>query len=92
MNKVELLAPAGDLSCLKTAINLGADAVYFGAQAFSARAYAKTFRRKTFERALPTPIITVLRPTAPSIPFYLTMNWQKPWPPYTIYTIWVLMP
>ena len=43
MNKVELLAPAGDLSCLKTAINLGADAVYFGAQAFSARAYAKNF-------------------------------------------------
>lgn len=43
MNKPELLAPAGDLSCLKTAVNVGADAVYFGGQAFSARAYAKNF-------------------------------------------------
>ena len=52
MNKVELLAPAGDLSCLKTAINVGADAVYFGAQAFSARAYAKNFSPKDIREGI----------------------------------------
>ena len=30
MNKVELLAPAGNFSKLKTAIYYGADAVYIG--------------------------------------------------------------
>ena len=30
MNKPELLAPAGNLEKLKTAINFGADAVYLG--------------------------------------------------------------
>ena len=30
MNKVELLAPAGNLKKLKIAIAYGADAVYFG--------------------------------------------------------------
>ena len=30
MNKIELLAPAGDLEKLKTALIYGADAVYFG--------------------------------------------------------------
>ena len=37
-NKIELLAPAGDLDKLKTAIDFGADAVYFGAEMFSLRA------------------------------------------------------
>ena len=43
MKKVELLAPAGDLECLKVAINNGADAVYLGGENFSARAYANNF-------------------------------------------------
>ena len=30
MNKIELLAPAGDLQRLKTAVRYGADAVYIG--------------------------------------------------------------
>lgn len=30
MNKPELLAPAGDMECLKTALKFGADAVYIG--------------------------------------------------------------
>ena len=38
MNKIELLAPAGDLEKLKTAIDYGADAVYFGGEMFSLRA------------------------------------------------------
>lgn len=40
MNKLELLAPAGDLEKLKIAIIYGADAVYFGGQNFSLRAGA----------------------------------------------------
>ena len=43
MKKVELLAPAGSLECLKVAIDNGADAVYIGGQSFSARAYAENF-------------------------------------------------
>ena len=38
--KLELLAPAGDLEKLKTAIEYGADAVYFGGEMFSLRAGA----------------------------------------------------
>lgn len=40
MDKIELLAPAGDLEKLKTAIDYGADAVYFGGDRFSLRAGA----------------------------------------------------
>ena len=37
IKKPELLAPAGDLIKLKTAIDYGADAVYIGGKAFSLR-------------------------------------------------------
>ena len=40
MRKPEILAPAGNLEKLKTAIDYGADAVYLGGSKFSARAYA----------------------------------------------------
>ena len=43
MNRVELLAPAGNMDCLKVAVNYGADAVYFGGTSFSARAFAGNF-------------------------------------------------
>ncbi len=43
MKKMELLAPAGDLEKLKTAVIYGADAVYFGGEAFSLRAGADNF-------------------------------------------------
>mgnify|MGYP000843919365 FL=1 len=43
MNKIELLAPAGDLEKLKIAIIYGADAVYFGGEMFSLRAGAGNF-------------------------------------------------
>jgi len=39
----ELLAPAGDMECLRAAVEKGADAVYFGGKSFSARAYAGNF-------------------------------------------------
>ena len=43
MKKMELLAPAGDLEKLKIAIDYGADAVYFGGEAFGLRAGAGNF-------------------------------------------------
>jgi putative protease len=42
-NKVELLAPAGDLNRGKIAFDFGADAIYFGGQAYSLRARASNF-------------------------------------------------
>ena len=43
MDKIELLAPAGDLEKLKIAVIYGADAVYFGGETFSLRAGAGNF-------------------------------------------------
>ncbi|WP_031516588.1 peptidase U32 family protein [Desulfofalx alkaliphila] len=43
MQKPELLAPAGDLEKLKTAVIYGADAVYLGGRQFSLRAGAANF-------------------------------------------------
>lgn len=43
MSKVELLAPAGDMQKLKTALYFGADAVYVGGKALSLRASAGNF-------------------------------------------------
>ena len=43
MNKIELLAPAGDLEKLKIAIDYGADAVYFGGEMFGLRSGARNF-------------------------------------------------
>ena len=43
INKPELLAPAGNLECVAAAVRNGADAVYLGAKAFSARAFAENF-------------------------------------------------
>ena len=40
---IELLAPAGDLEKLKTALIYGADAVFVGGQNFSLRARASNF-------------------------------------------------
>ena len=43
MNKVELLAPAGNLEKAKIALIYGADAVYIGGKKFSLRARASNF-------------------------------------------------
>lgn len=45
MNKVELLAPAGNLEKAKIAIYYGCDAVYVGGKEFSLRARASNFTR-----------------------------------------------
>lgn len=49
---IELLSPAGDFECLKSAVQNGADAVYFGASSFSARAFASNFDDDVLEKAI----------------------------------------
>ncbi|OAX46389.1 U32 family peptidase [Paenibacillus sp. AD87] len=41
---VELLAPAGDWDCMRSAVANGADAIFFGVEKFNARARANNFR------------------------------------------------
>ncbi len=43
MAKPELLLPAGNIECLRAAVNNGADAVYLGLQSFNARRKADNF-------------------------------------------------
>ncbi len=51
-NKIELLAPAGNMEKLKTAIYFGADAVYMGGQSFSLRSFSQNFSEdEIFEAA-----------------------------------------
>ncbi len=46
MNKIELLAPSGNIESFMAAVSAGADAVYVGLKDFSARAKAKNFSYK----------------------------------------------
>ncbi len=48
----ELLAPAGNMECLVAAVKAGADAVYFGAGAFNARARAGNFDNDSLREAV----------------------------------------
>lgn len=52
MSKVELLSPAGDLECLKVAVQNGANAVYFGAEQFNARINSTNFGREELVQAI----------------------------------------
>ncbi|MEW9095076.1 MAG: U32 family peptidase [Clostridiaceae bacterium] len=52
MKKVELLAPAGSMESLYSAVNSGADAVYLGGSKFSARAYASNFDEENMTKAV----------------------------------------
>lgn len=49
---IDLLSPVGDFKCLKAAIQNGADSVYFGANLFSARAFASNFDLEELEKAI----------------------------------------
>lgn len=51
MNKIELLAPAGDLARAKVAYLYGADAVYVGGKRFSLRARASNFELADLKEA-----------------------------------------
>lgn len=52
MKKIELLAPAGDITKLKMAILYGADAVYIGGEAFGLRTASKNFDNDTMLEAV----------------------------------------
>ncbi len=49
---IELLSPVGNFECLKSAVQNGANAVYFGSNLFSARAFAKNFDKEELEQAI----------------------------------------
>ena len=49
---IELLSPVGDFDCLKAAVQNGANAVYFGSNLFSARAFAQNFGKEELEQAI----------------------------------------
>lgn len=49
---IELLSPVGDFECLKAAVQNGADSVYFGADIFSARAFAHNFDLDELKKAI----------------------------------------
>lgn len=51
-SEIELLSPAGNFECLKAAVQNGANCVYFGANLFSARAYANNFDDNELESAI----------------------------------------
>ena len=52
MKKIELLAPAGNMECLKAAVMAGCDAVYLGGDHFGARAFSKNFSREEIVTAI----------------------------------------
>ncbi len=52
MNKIELLAPAGNFEKLKTALYYGADAVYVGGKSFSLRAFSNNFTNEELVDAI----------------------------------------
>lgn len=49
---IDLLSPVGDFECLKAAVQNGANSVYFGANLFSARAFASNFNLSELEQAI----------------------------------------
>ena len=51
-NKIELLAPAGDMEKLKTALHFGADAVYFAGKNYGLRAYGTNFDEFSIKEAM----------------------------------------
>ncbi len=50
MKKPELMAPAGDWTMLRTAVQSGANAVYFGVDKLNMRAKAKNFNVRDFKK------------------------------------------
>ncbi len=67
MKKPELLAPAGNMEKLKTALHYGADAVYMGLSQFSLRARADNFSAEGLEEAA-----RLVRQAGKK--FYITLN------------------
>lgn len=49
---IEILAPAGDMEKLKTAVHFGADAVYFAGKKFGLRAFGTNFENHQIKEAM----------------------------------------
>ncbi|MFZ5954848.1 MAG: U32 family peptidase [Nanoarchaeota archaeon] len=69
LKKIELLAPAGNFQCLHSAINAGANAVYFGLKEFNMRDSAKNFSIRDLDK-----INKVCHGSKRDIKKYLTLN------------------
>jgi putative protease len=52
MKELELLAPAGDMEKLKTALHFGADAVYFAGKKYGLRAFGTNFENSSLKDAI----------------------------------------
>lgn len=52
MDKIELLAPAGDFEKLKTALHFGADAVYFAGKKYGLRAFGTNFENDDLKKTV----------------------------------------
>ena len=52
MGKLEILAPAGGMDSVYSAVRTGADAIYIGAQQFSARASAHNFDKEQLKEVV----------------------------------------
>lgn len=52
INKPEILAPAGDMDCLKNALSFGADAVYLAGEEFGMRTAPKNFDNDALMQAV----------------------------------------
>ena len=64
---LEILAPAGNESCAIAAMNSGADAIYLGLSAFSARQSAENFDEAAFKRL-------ILKAHCLGVKVYVAMN------------------
>ncbi|MBQ7913622.1 MAG: U32 family peptidase [Clostridia bacterium] len=64
---LEILAPAGNEACANAAINSGADAIYLGFSAFSARQSAENFDEAAFRRL-------ILKAHCLGVKVYVAMN------------------
>ena len=63
----EFLSPAGNIECLKAAINNGADACYLGGKSFGARAFAGNFNNEELKEAVEYAHLYVVK-------IYITVN------------------
>jgi putative protease len=67
MKKPEIMAPAGDWTMLRAAVNAGADAIYFGTDQLNMRAKAKNFQIENLPE-----IVTFCK--SKNVKTYLTIN------------------
>ena len=74
----ELLAPAGDWQAMRAAVAAGADAVYFGVQAFNARQRAENFRIEELPELMDWLHSRQVAVFSPSTCWCSAMSWSGP--------------